>query len=342
MRNLLLAEDGRMDLESFLSERAKIFDRALNGNLAYREPEIFYDALRWIPLSGGKRLRPIIAMLSCESVGGIPETTIPFGIALEYLHNSTLLHDDIIDRDDWRRGLLTTHKKFGLPMAIVAGDALIGETYRMLSYMAPPELEAVTYKEIIRAIADAAKNFYEGEAMDIEFGDRLNVTIHEYMIMIEKKTSQLYLLAGKGGALIGKTNRKQVENMAEYGKLFGLIFQIKDDLLNILTDQAALGKQKIGSDIPNGKRTLMFIHALSHVDARVKKKMMRIVGNEEAIQDEVMEVIDIFMESGSIDYAQNKLKEFRERAKMCLDVLEESESKKMLIALADYSITRNY
>ena len=157
-------------------------------------------------------------------------------------------------------------KNSGLPFAIIAGDALIGETYRMLSYMAPPELKSVTYKEIIRSIADAAKNFYEGEALDIDFAIRSDVTIPQYMSMIEKKTAQLYLLAGKGGALIGKGNRKQVENMAQYGTLFGLMFQIKDDLLNILTEQTILGKQMIGSDILNGKRTLMLVHALSELD----------------------------------------------------------------------------
>jgi geranylgeranyl diphosphate synthase type I len=331
-----------MDLKEILNERAKIFDRALNGNLKPREPEVFYDALRWIPLSGGKRLRPILAMLSCEAVGGVPETTIPFGIALEYLHNSTLIHDDIIDKDRWRRGLQTTHEKFGIPFAIIAGDALIGETYRMLSYMAPPELKSVTYKEIIRSIADAAKNFYEGEAMDIDFAVRSDVTILQYMIMIEKKTAQLYLLAGKGGALIGKGNSKQVENMAQYGTLFGLMFQIKDDLLNILTKQTFLGKQMIGSDITNGKRTLMLVHALSELHKNDKKRMMSIVGNEKANQHDVLEVIDLFKTYGSIDYAQNKLEEFRNRAKSCLDIVDSSESKDLLIALADYSITRSY
>lgn len=331
-----------MNLEKVLRERAMIFDSALNGNLTPRETKTFYEALRWIPLSGGKRLRPIITMLSCEAVGGVPENTIPLGISLEYMHNSTLVHDDIIDRDEWRRGLQTTHKKFGLSLAILAGDALIGETYRMLSYMAPPEMESVTYKEIIRSIADAAKRFYEGEAMDIEFAHRFDVTLPEYMVMIEKKTAQLYWVAGKGGALIGKGTKKQVENMAEYGKLFGLMFQIKDDLLNILTDQAELGKQMVGSDILNGKRTLMVVHALSKVTDETKKKMMAIIGNEKATQNDLMDVIDIFREAGSIDYAQNKLKEFRKKAKLCLDVVGESESKETLMALADYSITRNY
>lgn len=331
-----------MDLEEILKERAKIFDRALTGNLTPREPGVFYDALRWIPLSGGKRLRPILAMLSCEAVGSVPENTIPFGIALEYLHNSTLIHDDIIDKDKWRRGLQTTHEKFGVPFAILAGDALIGETYRMLSYMAPPELKSVTYKEIIRSIADAAKNFYEGEALDIDFATRLDVTIPQYMIMIEKKTAQLYLLAGKGGALIGKGTRKQVENMAQYGTLFGLMFQIKDDLLNILTEQVFLGKQMIGSDILNGKRTLMLVHALSELNKNDKKRMMSVVGNEKATQDDVLEVIDLFKTYGSIDYAQNKLEEFREKSKRCLDIIDSSESKSLLIALADYSITRSY
>jgi geranylgeranyl diphosphate synthase type I len=331
-----------MDLEEILKERASIFDRALTGNLKPREPEIFYDALRWIPLSGGKRLRPILAMLACEVVGGVPESTIPFGIALEYMHNSTLVHDDIIDKDKWRRGLQTTHEKFGVPFAILAGDALIGETYRMLSYMAPPELNSVTYKELIRSIADAAKDFYEGEALDIEFAGRLDVTIPQYMRMIEKKTGQLYYLAGKGGALIGKGNNKQVENMALYGTLFGLMFQIKDDLLNILTEQIILGKQMIGSDILNGKRTLMFVHALTELSEKDKKKMMKTAGNENASQQDVLEVIDLFRASGSIAFAENKLAEYRDTSKKCLDIMDSSESKDLLIALADYSVTRLY
>ncbi len=331
-----------MDLEESLKKRAIIFDKALSGNLTHREPRIFYDALRWIPLSGGKRLRPIIAMLSCEAVGGVPEKTIPLGISLEYIHNSTLIHDDIIDKDEWRRGLETTHKKFGIPFAIIAGDALIGETFRMLSYMAPPEMESVTYKKIIRSIADAAKNFYEGEAMDIEFADRFNVTLPQYFLMIEKKTAQLYFTAGKCGCLIGKGNVKQVEKLGEYGKLFGLMFQIKDDLLNILTDQTALGKQKVGSDIKNGKRTMMVVHALSNASDDNKKIMLKILGNMKATQNDVMRVIDIFKDVGSIDYSIKKLNEFSLKANECLDVLDESESKNILKKLADYSVTRTY
>ena len=281
-------------------------------------------------------------MLACEAVGGVPENTIPLGVSLEYMHNSTLIHDDIIDNDKWRRGLPSTHEKFGLPHAIIAGDALIGETYRMLSYMAPPELKAVTYKEIIRAIADAAKNFYEGEAMDIEFANRFDVSIPEYMVMIEKKTGQLYWVAGKCGALIGKGSDKEVENLAEYGKLFGLMFQIKDDLLNILTDQTTLGKQKIGSDIPNGKRTLMVIHSLTQINRRTRERLLQILGNPSASQNDIYEAIDIFKDAGSIDYCINLLQEYRNQAQQALAILKPSESRLLLEKLADYSVTRKY
>jgi len=331
-----------MDIEEILRQRASIFDRALTGNLAPREPKNFYDALRYIPLSGGKRLRPIIAMLTCEVVGGVPENTIPFGVSLEYMHNATLVHDDIIDEDKWRRGMPTTHEKYGLPFAILAGDALIGETYKMLSYLAPPELNSVTYKELIRSIAVAAKNFYEGEALDIEFAHRFDVSIPEYMIMIEKKTGQLYYLAGKGGALIGKGNKKEIESLAKYGLLFGLMFQMKDDLLNVLTKQSALGKQLIGSDILNGKRTLMVVHTLSKANVKQIKKLKKILGNPKATQKDVMEIIDIFKKLGSIAYAQNKLKEFSNQAKELLVPFEKSESKDLLTALAEYSVTRTY
>jgi len=327
-----------MNLENILKERAKIFDRALNGaltNYEHQEPKIIYDAIRWIPLAGGKRLRPIITMLACEAVGGRPESTIPLGIALEYIHNATLIHDDIIDGDKWRRGLQTTHKKFGLSIAIVAGDALIGETYRMFSYMAPPELKSNTFKMIIRLIADAAKLSYEGQALDLVFDKRLDITIQEYMIMVEKKTAQLYYVAGKGGALIGKGSKKQVENLARFGILFGIMFQIKDDLLNILPDQATLGKQAIGSDILNGKRSLVLVHALQNADEKDRNQIISILGKKEATQKDVMNIIKIFKQTGSIDFAQNKIKEFREKAKMCLSNL-------ILTALAEYSGTRGY
>jgi len=331
-----------MDLDSILKQRALIFDRAVNGNLTPRNPKSFYEALRYIPLSGGKRLRPIIAMLACEAVGGVPEKTIPFGISLEYLHNSTLVHDDIIDGDNLRRGLPTTNQKFGLAYAILSGDALIGETYRMLSYMAPPELNAVTFKEIIRAIADAAKLFYEGEAMDIEFADRYDVTIEEYMEMIEKKTSQLYWLAGKGGALIGKGSSKQVESLGQYGILFGLMFQIKDDLLNLFPDQQMLGKQQIGSDIINGKRTLMVIHAFTHASQKDQRTLKRILGNPKATQQDVTRVISLFQTYGSIKYAEQKLEQYLQQIKQVLQVLKDSPSKQILLELGEYSITRTY
>lgn len=331
-----------MDLEDILKERAKTFDRALNGNLAARQPAILYEAIRYIPLSGGKRLRPTLAMLACEAVGGVPENTIPLGVALEYLHNSTLIHDDIIDNDRWRRGLPTTHERYGIPLAIIAGDALIGETYRMLSYMAPPELQSTTYKEIIRAIADTAKNFYEGEALDIEFMHRLDVTIPEYLIMIEKKTGQLYQLAGHCGALIGKGSRQQIDALTRYGLLFGLMFQIKDNLLNILPDQSRLGKQQLGSDILNGKRTLMLVHALTQADARQRRTLLNIIGNPKTTPVKVQQAITLFHTLGSIDYATQKLQDYQEQAKRCLDTLKPSESKDILAALAEYSVTRTY
>ncbi len=160
--------------------------------------------------------------------------------------------------------------------------------------------------------------------------------------MIEKKTAQLYWVAGKGGALIGKGSHQEVENLAEYGKLFGLMFQIKDDLLNILTDQTMLGKQKVGSDIPNGKRTLMVIHTLSKINTQTRKRFLNILGNTKATQQDIYEAIDIFKDAGSIEYSINKLKELRQQAWDTLEIIKPSESKLVLQQLADYSITRKY
>jgi len=121
-----------------------------------------------------------------------------------------------------------------------------------------------------------------------------------------------------------------------------MMFQIKDDLLNILTDQALLGKQTIGSDILNGKCTLMLVHALQHADEKDREKIISILGNKKGTQKDIEKIIDIFRQAGSIDFSQNKLKEFSEKAKKCLTVLKKSESKEILKALAEYSMTRSY
>ena len=212
----------------------------------------------------------------------------------------------------------------------------------MLSYMAPPELKSTTYKHIIRSIADAAKRFYEGEAMDIQFDNRYDVTIPEYMTMIEKKTAQLYWLAGKGGSLIGRGSTKQVENLARYGVLFGVMFQLKDDLLNIVTDQAPLGKQTLGSDIINGKRTLILVHALNHADEHDKKKIISALGNKKSTEKDIKNIVKIFHQTKSIEFTEHKLKDYSKKAKQCLHNLKESESKQILTALAEYSVTRKY
>ncbi|RZN64507.1 MAG: polyprenyl synthetase family protein [Candidatus Methanoliparum thermophilum] len=334
-----------MQIEALLDKYSEIFDNRLHQYIDYKLKEDgydeFYDAMGHIPLTTGKRIRPILAVLSCEAVGGRSDDAMELALAVELLHNASLIHDDIIDGDKKRRNVPTVHEKYGVPIAINVGDALVGEAFYMIAML--PKVRMQKYglavvKELFVSFTLATKGLYSGEAQDIEFMDRLDITEEEYMKMVMKKTSSLYMLSTRGGAILGGGNTKEIEELSKFGRDFGIMFQIKDDLLGIVGKEELLGKT-VGIDIKGRKRTLYMVHALHNASEKDKSELNKILKRKYMPGDIDLEM-EIFERTGSIDYCEKKLQEIKDSALSHLEILPSSEAKQALSDLVDWSIER--
>ena len=309
-------------------DRLKEINEAIEAYLQNGEPRKLYQAMQHLPLAGGKRLRPILAIISCEAVGGDGKKAIPFGVALELIHTFTLVHDDIMDRDEERRGIPSVHKKFGEATAILAGDALFAKAFEVVSEVK----ENVSI--LVKNIATMAREICEGQQMDMSFEEMEEVSEESFLKMIEKKTAKMFEHAAYGGAIIGGGSDEETLALRSYGRNLGMAFQIWDDYIDIMGKK--IGKP-VGSDIREGKKTLMFIHAQK---TPYKEKLAKLYGKKDATKEEINSVIEIFKEAGSLDYAKNKAFAFVNEAKKCLDKLKESNAKEELMKLADFAVKR--
>lgn len=319
-------------IEEFLQKSAKIVDESIPKFLPITPPDELYKAMRHLLDAGGKRLRPSALLLAAEAVGGKVENVLPAAVAVELVHNFTLIHDDIMDAADLRRGLPTVHKKWGVSRAIIAGDALYSKAFEILSCT---KSEPQRLVESLELMSKTCTDICEGQWMDMNFQTRKDVTEDEYMRMVEKKTAVLFATALKIGASLSGANRDESRALWDYGRLTGVGFQIYDDVIDLITSEEILGKAQ-GGDIIEGKRTLIVIHALS------KGINIEALGKSNATRSEISAALTTLKESGSIDYAMNKALSFVDEGKAALKVLPDSEAKKRLIELADYMIERKY
>ncbi|HVQ01605.1 MAG TPA: polyprenyl synthetase family protein [Candidatus Thermoplasmatota archaeon] len=299
-------------------------------------PPTLYQAAWHLPNAGGKRIRPFLALTSCESVAGTVKSALPFASALELMHNFTLVHDDIMDRSLLRRNYPTVHVKFGEPSAILAGDLVFAKSFEALL---DTPVEYQTFKTLEQWFIDCIIAICEGQHLDMEFEKRATVSEKEYLGMIKKKTAVLFQLSAKGGALIGGGNPKEIAALSTYGLSLGLAFQIWDDCLDMSSDEKTIGKD-IGNDIRNGKKTMIAVHSLSHATGKQKDLLKALFGNRQASDAEVKKVFRCFRDLGSIEYAQNQARRLNARAKKALASLPDSKASQLLRDLADYAIQR--
>lgn len=325
-----------MDLKKELMQRADFFNKELGQYLKEKSPKTLYDALRHLPMAGGKRLRPVISMVSTETVNGDVKKVIPLAVAIEIIHNFTLVHDDIMDKSKLRRNMPTVHIKYGEPTAIMAGDLLFAKAFEVMYSISA---DFADFKRLGMGLIDCIIEICEGQQMDMDFEKRKIVVESEYIEMIRKKTAVLFEFAAEGGGILGGGSKKQTDALKEYGKCLGLAFQIHDDYLDMSSDEETLGKD-IGNDIRNGKKTLIAVHCLNNATGEDKKTLEKIFGNLNASEDEVKQVYKLFKEIKSVEYAKNTALDYNSKAKKVLDVLDDSDAKQVLLQLAEYSIKR--
>ena len=303
------------------------------------EPGRLYEAARHLPLKGGKRLRPALLMLVAKALGGKEEEALPAAASVELLHNFTLVHDDIMDRDEMRRGVPTVHVLYGEPLAILAGDLLYAKAYEaLLKTQKSPDL----VKRMAEYLTWAAVTVAEGQAMDMMFEERWDVSEEEYLEMIAKKTGALFGACGAIGALVAE-RPDYAEKMKEFGVILGKAFQIKDDILSLVGDEKVTGKPKY-NDLREGKKTLLVIRALRSLPPEEAEELKNILSKEEKDFEELERAASLIKKSGALEYAMKVAEQLETRAREILSQLEvaDEEAMDLINELLEFAVKREF
>lgn len=293
------------------------------------EPEILYEAAHHLILAGGKRLRSLLTLLCCEAVGGSVEEVLPITVAAELLQTASLIHDDIIDKDELRRGVPTVHKKYGYDIAILAGDFLISQAFRIIGEHGSPELVA--------NIGSGGVRMCEGEASDLFITPerKETYTTEEYMKMIERKTAVFLEEAARTGAIVGEATEGEHTALARYGSLIGIAFQLKDDILDIHATQHHLKKSTM-SDLRLKRGNYPLIYALEQCSAEQEESCLDALDN-----NQWNEIIKLILQYKAIEYTTQLARSYAEQAKNALQGYK-FKNKSLLERLADFTVQRDF
>jgi len=315
----------------FLAPYATLFEKQLQNLHFPSKPESLYRPQRYILKNGGKRFRPILSLISCGICGSDPEKAMPAALAVELLHNFTLIHDDIMDQADSRRGSPSVHKKWDEATAILSGDSMF--TYSLLQLQ---NISAsVDHKKISDLFLKAIFSVCEGQAMDMEFESRSDVSVEEYYQMIEGKTGALIGAAMQMGGMCGHADQDQLEKLSLIGHSLGLAFQIQDDWLDVYGDPEKFGKKKAG-DIREGKKTLLMLSALKRCSDTERNVILGYIENKPLSESEVEDVIQVFESQGiEADTKDNYLQHYS-RAENALQEFGDSNYKQDLQHLINF------
>ena len=289
-----------------------------------RKPSGLYDPVKYVLSLGGKRIRPVLMLMAYNLYKENVDEIMMQAIALETYHNYTLLHDDLMDKADVRRGKPTVHKKWNDNTAILSGDSMLVLAYqRMLS-----GLDSENLKKVLDLFTVTALEIGEGQQYDMEFETRNDVTEAEYIEMIRLKTSVLLACALKIGAILGGASDEEADTLYDYGQEIGLAFQLQDDYLDVYGDPAVFGK-KIGGDILCNKKTYMLINAFNRANDEQKKELQKWVDAKEYdVQAKISAVTKLYNEIGIRELCDNKINSYFESATAKFDALAVSADKK--------------
>jgi geranylgeranyl diphosphate synthase, type II len=320
--------------ELYEREKTKV-DKKLRQVFNNRQPESLYKPAHYILEGGGKRLRPLLVLLSLKAVGGNLNKAYNASAAVELLHNFTLVHDDIMDNADKRRGRLTIHKKYDENTAILAGDALLAVAYEFLLKDCNGNS-----KEIISSFTKSLVEVCDGQSLDKDYETKENITIEEYLLMIRKKTAALFQMCCSIGANLGGGSRQEIKALEKYGDNLGIAFQIQDDLLDIIGNENEFGKF-VGGDLVEGKKTFLFIKALSKAVGKDKEDLLRIIKNKGTSPGNIPHYKNIYLRLNIIEDAKKEIVLYTGKALASLKTIKNVDDREMLAWLADSLIQRS-
>lgn len=308
-----------------------LIDKLLNG----REPRSLYEPCEYAIKDGGKRIRPFLVLISAKAVGGNFSQVYNAALAVELLHNFTLVHDDIMDNSEMRRGKLAVHAKYDISTAILTGDNLIALAYESLLKDCLKNVN-----KILSTFTNGIIEVCEGQSLDKDFELRDDVTIDEYKIMIYKKTAALAKMSCSIGAQICCSENSYIKAVENYGKYLGMAFQIQDDLLDIIGEEKKFGK-KIGSDLIEGKKTYLFLKALEKAEGNDKKKLLKVIKNKGIKPSEMETYRMIYEKNNVLEDAKHEIIQYTNLALKSLKKLPSSKGVELMKWLANSLIGRN-
>lgn len=288
-----------------------------------RRPSTLYAPIRYVLSLGGKRIRPVLMLLAYNLYKDDPERILSSACGLETYHNYTLLHDDLMDNADLRRGHQTVHKKWDANTAILSGDSMLVLAYRLMA-----QCDAGKLKPVIDLFTETALEIGEGQQYDMDFESRNDVTEDEYIEMIRLKTSVLLACAMKTGGILADAPAADADNLYRFGELIGLAFQLQDDFLDVYGDTRVFGKA-IGGDIISNKKTYMLINAFNHADAHQRSELQRWTDAKAFdAQEKIAAVTQLYNEIGVDKLAQQKIACYFEQSRKYLDAVQVADDRK--------------
>ena len=314
---------------SYIEEELKRVEEQFESHLITETP-LIHKVAKYVISSGGKRIRPILLIVSAKICGYKGVSHISLAAVIEFIHTATLLHDDVVDNAPLRRGKSSANMVFGNEASVLVGDYLFAKSFKILS--------ALNNSEIIKAYSDATTLMAEGEVKELVKTADVKTTEEDYLDIIIKKTAVLFACASQAGAIIAGKENDCIKNLYDYGLNIGIAFQLMDDALDYISDEE-FGKF-IGNDLKEGKLTLPLIHAMERADKKEKDIISKIIYKKKLTPKDLKTVLGLVKNYGSIDYTLSKAKEAVEKAKNNLNAFPDSEYKTSLIDIANYIIER--
>lgn len=327
---------------NIINKYTSLFLKDLENLPAGRGPENLYEPCRYILQSGGKRIRPVLTLIAAGICGEKPEEAIPAALSVELIHNFTLVHDDIMDQADARRGMPSVHRKWDMPTAILSGDMLYAEAFKqLLRYSENDAVNKHRLSLLFQTLVEAIQLVCEGQALDIEFEKAKSVSTDQYIRMIEGKTSALISCSLALGGIVAGSDDGKTDSLRKLGTAIGLAFQVQDDLLDVVADPEKFGKTR-GGDIREGKKTFPLLTALERCNEIERKELHRLMDHDLMSESDVQKVIHLFNKTDAIKYTSRTVNSYYKQSFDLLNQFDDSEYKRDLTSLIHFLKNRDF